>query len=812
MTDQAQGLELARSGVPLFRVEVASGAGAAEEFAAEELRRHLLEMVGVGPHLRNSSASRGSENGVVLHVNDREAAARAGIAPALRPEQFHLESREGALYLLGGGPRGVLYGVYELLDHLGCRWFTPELSRVPRDPNLRLPPLVKTGGPAFEFRDTFNWECRDPLWWVRNRMNGWYTPVPEYMGGHVDYCGFVHTFDGLVPPEEFFGAHPEYFSLLSGVRRRDGGQLCLTNPEVLRIVTERVLERMRQNPRATIFSVSQNDCTGPCECPACRAVVEEEGSQSGPILRFVNAVAAETSKVYPDKLLDTLAYWYSLDAPRKVTPHPNVRVRLCSINCCQGHGYGTCDHKESARFLRALEEWGRRTPQMYIWHYATNFANYPLPMPDLEELHANIGLYRKHGVYGVFIQSQGEEGGGAEAMGLRGYVVSRLLWNPDQSVWPLVDEFLAAVYGAAAPHVRRYLDAFHDRVRRDGALHPSLYDPPTHRLFDEETCAPAERALAEGEALVAGAERRRVSLLRGGLRYARLMRVCGEFRREGDVYRGAATDEDRREFGGLVQLWREAGVQCVREGEWFEFTVQKIGNRLGAHRVEWLRDAGQEIAVVPALGGRLLEWHAGGRQWLAPADPANNWLTYPMSEGYAEFVVVGLYGYSGWGETYRAARRGDALVLSAEVNRTLELTRALTFRNGELRVASRLTNAGPAAVACAWGCGLHLLAPPEAAVVFNDAATSVRLEWRDLPEGLGAARTLTGPQRPRGTWRVETAGAVLTHEHLGVPAERAIVGRLEAKGVLALDLRTPHERLEPGKTVEFTQRIRISPL
>jgi 8-oxo-dGTP diphosphatase len=31
------------------------------------------------------------------------------------------------------------------------------------------------------------WDGCDPVWWVRNRMNGWYTPVPDYMGGHVDY-------------------------------------------------------------------------------------------------------------------------------------------------------------------------------------------------------------------------------------------------------------------------------------------------------------------------------------------------------------------------------------------------------------------------------------------------------------------------------------------------------------------------------------------------------------------------------------------------------------------------------------------------
>ena len=64
-------------------------------------------------------------------------------------------------------------------------------------------------------------------------------------------------------------------------------------------------------------------------------------------------------------------------------------------------------------------------------------------MPDFDELHGNINLYRKNGVRGLFIQGMGEPGGGAESMALRGYVVSKLLWQPDQPVWPLVDEPLA---------------------------------------------------------------------------------------------------------------------------------------------------------------------------------------------------------------------------------------------------------------------------------------------------------------------------------------------------------------------------------
>ena len=638
-------------------------------------------------------------------------------------------------------------------------------------------------------------------------MNGWSVPTPQYMGGNVDYCGFVHTFYSLLPPDEFFDAHPEYFSLVAGQRRRDMAQLCLTNSEVLGIVTQRVLELMRTHPLATIFSVSQNDCYGYCECDSCRAVAEAEGGQSGPMIRFVNAVAAETSKYYPDKLIDTLAYQYSLDAPRISVPHPNVRVRLCSITCCQGHTYGTCDHPESLRFLRALQQWAARTSQMYIWHYATDFTHYPLPMPDFDELHGNINLYRQSGVRGLFIQGMGEVGGGAESMALRGYVVSKLLWQPDQPVWPLVDEFLGAYYGAAAPLVRKYLDIFHEAVRQDMTLHPSLYDVPSSRQYDDNLRQPADDALSEAETLVKGDQLQRVRLLRGGLRYARLFRACGIFQGRGDVYAGEAAPGDLQELDELVRLWKKAGIQRIREGEDFDFTVQKLRSRLGSHALVHLQDGRQRIAAAPSLGGRLLEWQSGGHAWLAPADPDSTWSLHPFSGGYSELVVLGMYSSQGWGEVYRASWQRERLELSVRVGQHLRLTRRLWFENGALHLSSRLANNGPVTVECGWGASMRLSLPAEAQVVFQDAAAENILAWEGWPAG--QTLNFTSEKVPQGAWQVHTPAGQVHYTIQGVELARFSLAKQQDPRRLNLEWRTPVAALSPGKSIQVKQVIRI---
>ena len=802
---------LATGGVPLFDIHTTPAPPPAEEYAAEELRRHLRAMLGLGGRVGNRHSNASASAGAVC-INDWDRARDDGVAVEpldLGPEAYHLETRGQSVHVLGGGPRGVLYGVYDLLETLGCRWFMPEVTRIPRRRRILVDPLRCTRAPAFEFRDMWVWEGRDPVWWARNRMNGWYTPVPEYMGGHVEYGMFVHTFDKLVPPDEFFDAHPEYYSQIDGVRRRHGGQLCLTNPDVLAIAVERVLACMRKMPRATIFSVSQNDCLGPCQCARCRAVLAEEGAESGAMLRFVNAVAEQTAKQFPDKLIDTLAYQYGLDAPRHLVLHPNVRVRLCPICCCQGHRFGTCDHPESNRFLRALKDWSQVTKQIYIWHYCTNFANYPLPMPDYDELWENLNLYREFGVYGVFMQGMGEVGGGAETMALRGYVLSKLLWNPEQPVWPLVDEFLGAYYGRAAGDVRRYLDVFHGPVRRDRNLHPSLYDPPTHDLFSAERLGAADAALAAGEQVTRGAERQRTRMLRNGVRYARIKQRESTFERVGDEFRCEGRGQDLAEFRAMAADWRRAGVQRIREGTPIETSVSLLENRLKAHPVEWLRSGDQQLAIVPGLGGRILEWHAHGRQWLAQPDPGIAWNDYPMNEGYVEFAIRGLHGYAGWGQPFECARQGDGLELSARLPDGLHMSRSLSFRGEVLCIDSRVENRGKGEPEISWGGSLHLRIPDEAAEVrFASGGGPVCLSWEAVPEGYGNAQVLEGARLPVREWSVFAGGRVLVHSFDGAAIERAMLARVAAHRTLALDLRTLPAPLARGSAIKVSQELR----
>ncbi|MCK5862529.1 MAG: DUF4838 domain-containing protein, partial [Candidatus Hydrogenedentes bacterium] len=285
-------LVIAEDGVARMTIVVSVTASPSTRYAAEELQRFLGEMTGAAiPLVTDDAPPAPSE----IWVGNNQRLHDANILidyDALGTEGYVIRTRTPHIFIAGGEPRGTLYGVYGFLeDHLGCRWFTPEVSTIPKAKVLAVLPIDEVRKPVLEYREPFVYECFDGDWAARNRVNSSNARLEAHHGGKVTYQGFVHTFDGLVPPEKYFDEHPEYFSLIQGKRRKERTQLCCTNEDVIALVTEEVRRRMAAHPEATVFSVSQNDWHNYCECEKCTALAEAEGSQMAPVLKLVNHVA-----------------------------------------------------------------------------------------------------------------------------------------------------------------------------------------------------------------------------------------------------------------------------------------------------------------------------------------------------------------------------------------------------------------------------------------------------------------------------------------------------------------------------------------
>ena len=424
------------------------------------------------------------------------------------------------LILAGGRPRGTIYAVYSFLDQeLGCRWFTDEAIRVPKQNPLVIPSsLNRTYVPQFEYRDLYTPLCYTD-WSPHNFLNGRYETEPY--GGAVEYAGFyVHTFYLFLPPGQYFADHPEWYTWLPEgakgyglgkegidyVREVSGGvqgeryhknhttglpgQLCLTNPAVVEAVTRKVREWLRdpKNQGAKIISVSQNDSWYACQCANCLASDKREeppdsdprcGGRSGTQLNFVNRIADNIRGEFPDVFVDTLAYHATLDVPLHARPRPNVIIRLCTHDCYL-HAYTTDKCGFNKKFVAEMEAWKKvwspGPPHLYVWEQIGGQSL--VPCPNLSVLEKNIKFFRDSGVTGIFAADcAGDDRPGAEMTVLRSYIYARLLWNPDYNGSDpnfARDEFVDFYYGPAAAPFKEYLTLIESKL-------PGFEWQPAHR-------------------------------------------------------------------------------------------------------------------------------------------------------------------------------------------------------------------------------------------------------------------------------------------------------------------------------------------
>lgn len=635
----AQGQTLVKEGKSDYAIVLPATPTAVETTAARELQEHLAKVTGATlPILSEDKVLRESPQ-IVLGAARRvqELAPDLNVA-SLGHDGVVVRSVGKNLILTGRPPRGTLYAVFTLLeDGVGCRWWTSTENFLPSKPTLEIPAQNVVYAPPLRYREAFYRDTFSGPFAARLKLNGHHHAVPPEYGGHIRFAGFVHTFYPLLPPEKYLAQHPEWYSEINGKRTAEHAQLCLTNDEMRKELVRSALALLRRTPDAGLISVSQNDWHGRCQCPKCKAVEEEEGSPSGLLVRFVNSVAEEIEKEFPDVLVETLAYQYTREPPRHVKPRNNVVIRLCSIECSfvQPLGQG----KQNEKFRSDIEGWSRIAPQLFIWDYVTNFANYILPHPNLRVLAPNVRFFVDHRTIGLF--EQGDAGSTVgDFLCLRAWLLAHLMWNPKADEKALIREFLEGYYGPAAPHLAAYLDLMHDAAERSGVyLRCFMSDTSGWLTLEEMNRASglfdrAAAAVAGDAALSARVRRERMPLDHAWLqRYHGLKRMArakgveflgpkdpvaaaAEFVRLAGEWKAGQYAEGRpfAEYGeGLARRFRPSGpppeaCKGLPDDDWID--VQDNQFRL-ARPGEWVATADDPAASdgkAARMPGSHYEW------------------------------------------------------------------------------------------------------------------------------------------------------------------------------------------------------------
>jgi len=460
-------------------IVVDSEAIPSEKYAAEEFQRVFKEATGILLPIHHSA----EEATHHVFIGESAALTKVGITidtADLGDEGLCVIVQKDLLAIAGGKPRGTLYGVYQFLeDGLGVRFLTYDHTYIPDAAEAQIPCGKYTYKPPFSFRWSYYREnANEPEFAARLRVN---TVTPgEKLGGKTPQNLINHSFHWLVPFSKYGEEHPEYYAVVDGKRDTNTGgggpQLCVTNPEVIKIAAESAIRYINEHPGIKNVSVSQADTARYCRCDVCEEINKREGTPMGSQLAFVNTVAELVEKAHPDVKVGTLAYWYTRQLPKTIRPRHNVQIQLCSIECCTLHPIDDPDCEKNTKFCQDMNDWGKICDDIWVWNYNTNFRYYDLPFPNLRVIGPNVRYFLKNNVKGLFMQANGN-GTSGELSDLRNYLIARMIWNPDFDDRAILEEFVRLHYEGAAQVILSYIDMLHDNAEKSGA-HPTCFPKP----------------------------------------------------------------------------------------------------------------------------------------------------------------------------------------------------------------------------------------------------------------------------------------------------------------------------------------------
>ena len=481
--------------------------------AANELAGYLTRIFGT--QFKAAKVKEAQKTG--FHIG--KALAPKDVKTTHREQIFQLVTEDGRIHLWGAESNRKIPGdrraAADFLEReCGVRWLWPgPLGEVvPKRKELKLKTGLYSDQPAFPVRILkHTWE---PEWTTHVKLG-------QSMDYHVG-----HAFNSFIPRDKYFATHPEYFGLVYPENwigssdkplkpARNPRQLCTSNPDVRRIIAEKVAAKNTE----AMQSISPNDGYGFCECENCRKQDKEKWTSihadpdlSDRMWNFTRDVAIQAKKLNPKSKVLLNAYGFYSRPPSSLEAMPdNVYVLRC-ISCAWLTDRKAVE-EEFARYTKA-------GIKIWLYEYWGTYSH-GMPWNVIHPVAWECKLLKKNGGLGMRV----ENGRQFPSCGLTNYVGAKLLWNPDLDVDAVIDDYCRAGFGAAAPELRAYFDlvekATLDTIRRPpggymGKLtNLTVYYGPE---FQKQADALFKKALRKK---LSPAERARVLYIRGGMEFAK---------------------------------------------------------------------------------------------------------------------------------------------------------------------------------------------------------------------------------------------------------------------------------------------------
>ncbi len=573
-----------KKGVNDCKIVIPDNAHIVEKTAAEELAKYIEKALSVKlPIICECSSS-----GKCIYVGTTEFAKAAG-AIGKSEENWIIKMVDDCLVITGGEYRGVIYAAYHFIeDFIGVRFWSPYDEDVLELESLSLPEdLYKEGTPHFFHRGVYLQKAgpKGFHYLVKSRINAISPYDDDILDGVCDenvkkfggakWAGrphHVHTIEKYFPPKETYVEHPEWFAWNRRQNKHIGeGNFCFSNQEFFNALLGKIRGFIKEDVEVSeregvafpsYYSISIGDYGTDffCQCDECKKKIEEKG-YSGYGLDFVNRLAHEVGKDYPQARLEFLVYLNYIEVPKDGTlPEKNVVIRLADLVSDMGRGIHA---RTNANYLRLLKNWSevckRAGAELYTYDYLSNIRlNYALPI--FYRIKDMVSAYCECGVKGFFIEAQNSD---ADCWDINKYVLTHLLEDPTLDEVALIDDAIGRYFGPAAEYTKQYLELMRETLERNEIKVLCCAEDSRFNYVDLNSIIKGSELLDKAKEKVRGDKKfePRINWLRRALDAA------------------------------LVMRFFEFKAQAEREGVEFNFDIKEIKERIGAAFDEHLKTA-----------------------------------------------------------------------------------------------------------------------------------------------------------------------------------------------------------------------------
>ncbi len=493
VAERAAMVSIVENGRSNWQIVNASARSAGAKWAAAELGKYIGQMSGAKLAIGNKPGT-----GPAVIVGLRAGLSRDETAllppPATGHDGYAIaviagdQNRPARIIIAGDNGIGTLFGAYDLLERLGCRWFYP--TQDPADPEVVPQKASLTlaagkwavaspfkyriaNGSAWFFDMNLSNAARQLDWAAKNRYNliGWQcaTDKPvldqynrlksaglmnELARREMLLHGPGHSFNLFLSADKYMAEHPEWFGLRDGKRVPQtffGAQFCWSNADARRRLIDNIEEFVKACPELRILFSISFDGGKACECPNCKRI-----GASTLLLTINSELIERMATAAPNVLVEALGgYEPVTEPPAGGGIHPKQRVLWAHW----GRHYGIPYNDDRYGRKDNLEKWrnAARAGMTICQYYTDNFAEPWILPPFTVAMTGDRQYMIDKGIDGVYMLMWSP--GYWWNHSLNGYLAGRCFYDASLDPFKEIDDYAVNYFGPrAGPLIARYYE------------------------------------------------------------------------------------------------------------------------------------------------------------------------------------------------------------------------------------------------------------------------------------------------------------------------------------------------------------------